>query len=602
MTEPLERLEDQLRRARGRERLRPLLELAAELWDKNPEDAARRAREAAALAQKLGDVAARAQALLELGRSLYRLGQYHQARQTLEDAAALHEAAGDALGLARCWMGLGTVRAALGELPQALEAHFTARTTFEAQGNEWFGSSCLNNIGLVYLRLDDHTAALDYTLRALRLATGVGNVVARMAATNNVGNALMMLGRLDEAHAYQTEALGLARQHGSPYNEIVALTNLGTLHARLSQREAALSALQQAGDLARQSHDPENLFEIYAELGHAHRLFGHPAEALAAYDQALALVGELGDFYLEASVQLSRGETLLGQGDPAAAAAALQRALELGERLGLGAVVSEAHRHLSSVYEARQELALALHHLRQHLQLTVSLAQAAAARQAAVRHLEQETERQRHLAAAQRELMAQVERASGALRGAQVAGAEVPVAEGLGEGRASPAHLDPLTGLLGRRLFEARLAREFDRARDEHLPLAVAILNLDEFGRVNHAHAHAAGDRVLRELAGLLRAQLRAADLLARDGAAFVLLLPGTAAPGAQRLCERLRETVAAWRAPDLPGLRVTVSIGLCTDTAWSQADDMLVQAEQLLYASKSAGRNRVTSDAPGAA
>ncbi|GGR88577.1 tetratricopeptide repeat-containing diguanylate cyclase [Deinococcus sedimenti] len=598
MSHTPEQLERDLRRARGRARLRPLLALAAELWDKNPVEAVAYAQQAAQLARRVQDPAALARATLELGRGQLRLGQYAAARAALHDAVTLHEQLGDDLGLARSWMGLGTVRSNLGELPQALEAHFSAQILFERQGSDWYLSACLNNLGVAYQRLDDNVTAMNYALSALRLATGAGNTVVRIAATNNVGNVAMELHRYEDALSYQTEALHLARVHGSPYNEIVALTNLGNLHGRMEQFSAALPYLARADDLARAYSDLDNLVEVQAERGNIHRRSGELADALAAYAHALELVDRMGDFYLEAQLQLRRGQTLLALQDHEAARGALNRALTLAARVQADAISSETHEHLTALHEQTGDLRGALHHLREHLRLTVAVNRAAAERSSAVRVIEHETERSRQVAAAQRHLIEQLHQASAALT-------HPPGSAAALQGHLTrQANLDPLTGLVNDRFARQQLQAEFEQARAQHHPLAVATLDLEGRATADRAPMtrdtmdRATADRVRRDVSAALRAALRTQDVLASlDDGTFALLLPRTDLPGALHLCRRLQRTVTDTRWPDLPGTHLTLSVGLCTDTACAHPDDMLDRAQHLLYAAKAAGSGQVCTD-----
>lgn len=156
---------------------------------------------------------------------------------------------------------------------------------------------------------------------------------------------------------------------------------------------------------------------------------------------------------------------------------------------------------------------------------------------------------------------------------------------------------DPLTGLYNRRYLNETAERELARARREGNPIALAVLDIDRFKAINDAYGHQGGDRVLMELAGLLLARTRAADIACRlGGEEFVLLLPDTPARVAVECAERLRLAFAA--LPVRFGeatLRATVSIGLacCPE----HADDLISlirAADEALYAAKRGGRNRV--------
>ena len=101
---------------------------------------------------------------------------------------------------------------------------------------------------------------------------------------------------------------------------------------------------------------------------------------------------------------------------------------------------------------------------------------------------------------------------------------------------------DQLTGLLNRAGFRAAAEREHALASRTGAPLTLVVLDLDGFKTINDRHGHAAGDRVLTELAREWLAALRTSDILGRHGGdEFVLLLPATTSTGTELLLERLR-------------------------------------------------------------
>ncbi|MDJ1159335.1 sensor domain-containing diguanylate cyclase [Chelatococcus sp. SYSU_G07232] len=159
------------------------------------------------------------------------------------------------------------------------------------------------------------------------------------------------------------------------------------------------------------------------------------------------------------------------------------------------------------------------------------------------------------------------------------------------------ATTDPLTGLANRSRFFALAAREIERARRYGRPLAVLMVDMDHFKRINDTWGHEVGDLVLRAFADLCRRTLRDSDVVARfGGEEFVLLLPEADRASALAVADRLRigaESLAPAGAP--PSLRVTVSIGLSAIHAGETAPDAaLVRADRALYAAKKHGRNRV--------
>jgi diguanylate cyclase (GGDEF)-like protein len=160
------------------------------------------------------------------------------------------------------------------------------------------------------------------------------------------------------------------------------------------------------------------------------------------------------------------------------------------------------------------------------------------------------------------------------------------------------AHHDALTGLHNRRWLEARLHDELARQRRTRKPMALLLLDVDHFKRVNDTLGHAGGDAVLKGVARCLQQGCRGTDALARfGGEEFVVLLPETPLEGALALAEKLRGAVA--RAAGLP-LPVSISIGMAMARVGDgrSADALLQAADGALYAAKAAGRNRVVCEA----
>jgi diguanylate cyclase (GGDEF)-like protein/putative nucleotidyltransferase with HDIG domain len=160
------------------------------------------------------------------------------------------------------------------------------------------------------------------------------------------------------------------------------------------------------------------------------------------------------------------------------------------------------------------------------------------------------------------------------------------------------AATDPLTGLANHRAFQERLAQEVARARRYERPLALVLLDLDHFKRVNDAHGHQAGDAVLAEVARRLSAAARGADLVARvGGEEFAWLLPDTDPAGALALAERMRHAVEILPFPGVGGL--TASLGVAGLDREGDGQDLFRRADLALIWAKLSGRNRSADDTP---
>jgi diguanylate cyclase (GGDEF)-like protein len=157
---------------------------------------------------------------------------------------------------------------------------------------------------------------------------------------------------------------------------------------------------------------------------------------------------------------------------------------------------------------------------------------------------------------------------------------------------------DGLTGAYNRRFFEEELEREFERSRSREYRLAVVLLDLDSFKRVNDQHGHVIGDQVLREVVAVARQSLGGEPVLARvGGEEFAFLCRETGSAEAQALAERLRSAIAEHALECLDRAeRVSCSFGVAELAASDHSGiDLYRRADQALYGSKDAGRNRVT-------
>jgi diguanylate cyclase (GGDEF)-like protein len=158
------------------------------------------------------------------------------------------------------------------------------------------------------------------------------------------------------------------------------------------------------------------------------------------------------------------------------------------------------------------------------------------------------------------------------------------------------ARQDPLTGLKNRRSFEEDLRREMARSRRQRIPGAMLMIDLDHFKQVNDTRGHPAGDRLIREIATILRRRVRESDVLARlGGDEFAVVLPGTDAEEARLVAKSI---VATIREHGEQGDRdgVTASVGVTTfgDDPRRSAESIVSEADTAMYAAKDGGRNSV--------
>jgi two-component system, cell cycle response regulator len=160
------------------------------------------------------------------------------------------------------------------------------------------------------------------------------------------------------------------------------------------------------------------------------------------------------------------------------------------------------------------------------------------------------------------------------------------------------AATDALTGVRNRRWFDEELERSFAHALRYERPLSLAMIDIDHFKRINDAHGHLAGDRVLRGVSRLVASMLRKSDLIARvGGEEFAILLPESGLFEALQVAEKVRARVSEEPiGADLEGDRVTISVGVASipHTKVERSAQFVWCADQALYRAKNRGRDRV--------
>ncbi|MFC1751172.1 GGDEF domain-containing protein, partial [Pseudomonadota bacterium] len=165
---------------------------------------------------------------------------------------------------------------------------------------------------------------------------------------------------------------------------------------------------------------------------------------------------------------------------------------------------------------------------------------------------------------------------------------------------------DTLTAINNRRFFDQRLKEEVCTAGRSGQPLSCMLFDVDYFKKVNDSYGHQVGDLVLCEVAAIIRAQLRGNDVLSRyGGEEFSALLTNTTSEEAMEVAERVRQSIEmrVFEVPEFDSFTVTISIGVATmhcepnsNIEERAGDNLIGQADRVLYDAKAGGRNCVIS------
>jgi two-component system cell cycle response regulator len=160
------------------------------------------------------------------------------------------------------------------------------------------------------------------------------------------------------------------------------------------------------------------------------------------------------------------------------------------------------------------------------------------------------------------------------------------------------ATTDAVTGLYNRHYLTSHMETQISASKQKEKPLAVMMMDIDFFKKVNDQHGHAVGDRVLKEFADRIAKNIRGVDLAARyGGEEFVVMMPDTAMDWASIIAERLRQEVCE-NAFDVDAeagpLFISVSIGVAVSNGEYTAVQLINEADKALYQAKETGRNKV--------
>ncbi len=436
---------------------------------------------------------------------------------------------------------------------EALRLLLAALERSRADGDRVIEAAALRAIGFVYDDLGDYAAALEHHLLALALDEARGDDRARAMTLRTIGIVYSKAGDAAQGLEFYRRSLELARRVGDAESAAKTLNNIGINCKNLGRLDEAQSALQEALALFAQLGQEAGQAGALTNLGLVHARRGEVELAEDCHRRALPLARAARYLMGEINALRDLGALLTRSGRLDEALPVLTEALAVAERMGLRPERAECHRALAGLHKRAGRHAEALGHFETYHELERAV-------------FNEESDRQlKRLQVRYR--VAELERAS---------------------------LEDGLTGLPNRRQFDARLQADFERAA----PLALALVDIDDFKQINDRFLHVVGDEVLRVAARLLRRELRDGDLAARfGGEEFALLLAGPPAQ-ARSVGERIRAAVAEFEWARLhPDLRVTVSVGLAYLEEAGSPLDLLRLADARLYRAKGAGKNRVCAD-----
>ena len=473
-----------------------------------------------------------------------------------------------------------------------------------ADGLTWRGSA--------QSLLGEQAKALFDFLEAQRLYETVGNTTAAQSNLISIATIYRRLGEYDKAGDYLRQSMASAQRKQDKQEQMVVNLQLGFLATERGDPAGAVAPLQQALALAHETGSRQSVGSALLALAESSNARQRYAEALQQVEGAAREFQAVSDKSNAGMLALQSAKAHAGLGQHELAA----REFDLAEA---SVRHSRNMRYLAELYgersmnqEALGKPAAALADLRLKINADAALARMAKTQLTTLMSYQFDTERRelenRKLAAdkaLQEQQLATLER----IRGWQwlailLAGVLLLLMLWLAWRQLRQSRrlhrlalTDALTGISNRRHIEYMLHVAVDEARRSHRELAVIMLDIDHFKRVNDSHGHPAGDQVLEQIVHVCQGALRQHDRLGRmGGEEFLVVLPDTDIEGGLQVAERLRACVAATR-PVVGGVELQLSISLgvaqlrAADTG---ATSLVRRADAALYHAKDNGRNRV--------
>jgi diguanylate cyclase (GGDEF)-like protein len=530
--------------------------------------------------------------LLALAERL-RVCDGERTQALLREARDLAHAAGYPEGQAFSLAELSRHAMSVSNLDETARLCFEALELLKGRPNCSALASVHLQLGWMYDYLGDYSAAMDWGLKGLEIARGLSRETGGVALTRIHARLLDLIGCIhsqmedhDAATQYHAEAMAVVDPASDLYTRAAILNNRAMTLLYAGDLEGALETGTQCLETGR-ALGMDRQVSNYADT------VGEVLMAMNRLSQADEVLREALEISLKQPLDISQGYILknLGRvcmlrGNQEAAAGYLQQATELMEKLNVRGELALCHQLMSEVRERQGNPTRAL----EHFKTFYALREATSGRESARRLAALKTTYDIQLA--QRD--AEIER----LRNVELQ-AEIEERKRIQAVLEKLATVDIMTGLFNRRHFFVLAEREVERALRYSHPLALMMVDIDHFKRVNDTLGHVAGDQVLVAIGQAIQGSLREVDIAGRyGGEEFAILLPETPVENATRAAERLRAAIAAM-AVDTDNGRVSVTASVGVSGLWENSQNctrelaaMLDRADRALYGAKRAGRN----------
>lgn len=463
---------------------------------------------------------------------------------------------------------------------------------------------------LIYTRRGDYGTGFEYLTKALELLPWTDRSNLRYIVLANASEIFAYAGDIEKSRHYADRALRWADETGDPRNMCTIWAHLGYLGEKEGDLASARLAYQTELDICRKTGD--QLFQ-----GHAKNGLGQVSLKLGEYQEALRWHREAVDD-MQASgfadglsyARLGVAKALYALGDLAGALDYLEIMIPAALASGKMTDLQDGYLLQSKIAESKGDHKAALAYYRQHAETREKVTGEKRLIRLAGLQVEFDTaykEQQINLLEQKNQLLELQERTDkqrrwfylfGLLAITLICGLLLLLLRKTYKERFYFKNLsreDGLTGLYNHFRTYELAERAFDECRQQQKAFTVIVADVDSFKQINDTYGHAAGDEVLKYLAGLFRGVFVENGIVGRTaGEEFTVFLPGTTAEGARELIEQYRQQLAP-----VVAYTSTINVSLCFGFSQAEAEQLLLgsivrEADEALYHAKSRGRDKI--------
>lgn len=491
-----------------------------------------------------------------------------EAQALAKKACALAEQIGYQHGYLQGLINHGRALTLQGSYQDAIPLLTQALSIAEDRRQQQDVAECLQEIARAHFTLGDYDTALQYWSRCLDISHRAQAHDAWLRALIGLGQIYLAHGDSASALTHHRWAMTSWKEGEDPALYASACINVAVDLYDLQRSEEAIDALTQARGCTR-----EQQAEIQGILGLIHLARGDLASAETALKAAQEINSTQENALGLATNLLALGRLAMARNDLSTASTLLDSALSKARIMGTTHLLFQIELALSETCEARQDWQQALEHFKRYHALQQETIHQVSPHKLQAMEMQLEVEKARMENAQLRRKHANEKQERRRVE--------------------RMASEDTLTGLLNRRGLEQSADSLLIPDSD---PVSALMIDVDHFKAINDTWGHEAGDKVLRQIAALLKSGCRQGDLVSRwGGEEFAVLLQNRDGPQGAEVAERLRRLVQEWTWMRIaPGLEVTISIGVTRYLPDDDLSSLVQRADEKLYEAKHGGRNQV--------